>query len=207
MLHALPNIDAINYTGFLISNSPIFHHTEWHSTLLKICSRARQNALVGSVNAQLDAMLQTGKYTPELIRSNGRNVGSNLETWSARGHFKQRCIAIRKHMTLSAQKLKMRCAHKSDAADVCAKLKAVSKLIAIYIQPGLQKFGASRPLAHGRWGRPLSGPYITAAISQGLRYVPTIFDHQRCMNSGFMAQNLGPLARWSSRIIAKFAES
>jgi hypothetical protein len=34
-------------------------------------------------------------------------------------------------MTLSAQKLKMRCAHKSDAAAVCAKLKAMSKFIAI----------------------------------------------------------------------------
>jgi hypothetical protein len=38
------------------------------------------------------------------------------------------CIALRKHMTLCAQKLKMRCAHKSGAAAVCAKLKAMSKL-------------------------------------------------------------------------------
>jgi hypothetical protein len=36
-------------------------------------------------------------------------------------------------MTLCAQKLKMRCAFKSDAAAVCAKLKTVSKLIAIYL--------------------------------------------------------------------------
>jgi hypothetical protein len=36
-------------------------------------------------------------------------------------------------MTLSAQKLKMRRAHKSDAAAVYAKLKAMSKLIAIYL--------------------------------------------------------------------------
>jgi hypothetical protein len=34
-------------------------------------------------------------------------------------------------MTLRAQKLKMRCAYISDAANVCAKLKAMSKLIAI----------------------------------------------------------------------------
>jgi hypothetical protein len=36
-------------------------------------------------------------------------------------------------MTLRVQKLKMRCAHKSDAAAVCAKLQAVSQLIAIYL--------------------------------------------------------------------------
>jgi hypothetical protein len=36
-------------------------------------------------------------------------------------------------MTLSAQKMKMRYTHKSNAAVVCAKLKAVSKLIAIYL--------------------------------------------------------------------------
>jgi hypothetical protein len=33
-------------------------------------------------------------------------------------------------MTLCAQKFKMRCARKSDAAVVCAKMKAMSKLIA-----------------------------------------------------------------------------
>jgi hypothetical protein len=38
-------------------------------------------------------------------------------------------------MALSAQKLKMRCAHKSDAAAVRAKLKAMSKLITIYLYP------------------------------------------------------------------------
>jgi hypothetical protein len=36
-------------------------------------------------------------------------------------------------MTLCAQKFKMRCAHKSDAAAVCAKLKAMSKLVALYL--------------------------------------------------------------------------
>jgi hypothetical protein len=40
---------------------------------------------------------------------------------------------VRKHVTLCAQKLKIRCAHKSDAAAVCAKLKVMSKLIAIYL--------------------------------------------------------------------------
>jgi hypothetical protein len=36
-------------------------------------------------------------------------------------------------MTLCAQKLKMRFAHKSDAAAAWAKLKFMSKLIAIYL--------------------------------------------------------------------------
>jgi hypothetical protein len=41
------------------------------------------------------------------------------------------CIAVRKHVTLRARKLKMRCALLSDAAAVCAKLKVLSKLAAI----------------------------------------------------------------------------
>jgi hypothetical protein len=36
-------------------------------------------------------------------------------------------------MTLCAKKLKMRCAHKLHAAAVCAKLKAMYKLTAIYL--------------------------------------------------------------------------
>jgi hypothetical protein len=43
----------------------------------------------------------------------------------------QSCITVRNHVTLSAQKLKIRCALKSDAAAVCAKLKAMSELVAI----------------------------------------------------------------------------
>jgi hypothetical protein len=39
----------------------------------------------------------------------------------------------RKHMTLRAQKLKTRCAHKSDATAVCVKLKTMSRLTAIYL--------------------------------------------------------------------------
>jgi hypothetical protein len=42
-----------------------------------------------------------------------------------------RCISVRKNMTLSGQKFKMCCAHMLDAAAVCAKLKAISKLTAI----------------------------------------------------------------------------
>jgi hypothetical protein len=42
------------------------------------------------------------------------------------------CIAVRKRMTLCAQKLKMRCAHKPGAVAVCTKLKAMSKP-AIYL--------------------------------------------------------------------------
>jgi hypothetical protein len=45
----------------------------------------------------------------------------------------QRCIAVRKRMTLCEQKLEMRCAHKSDGAAACEKLKAVSKFIVIYL--------------------------------------------------------------------------
>jgi hypothetical protein len=45
---------------------------------------------------------------------------------------KWKCIAARQHVTLCAQKLKMRCAHKSDAAAVCAKPKVMSKPIEIY---------------------------------------------------------------------------
>jgi hypothetical protein len=37
------------------------------------------------------------------------------------------------------------------------------------------KFGALCAAVHGHWGWPLSAPYI--AVSQGLRYVPTTFDH------------------------------
>lgn len=39
---------------------------------------------------------------------------------------------MRKHMTLYAQKLKMRCAYTSDVAAVCANLKTMSKLTAVY---------------------------------------------------------------------------
>jgi hypothetical protein len=43
-----------------------------------------------------------------------------------------RCITERKLMILCGQKLKMRCAHMPDAATELSKLKAMSKLIAIY---------------------------------------------------------------------------
>lgn len=43
----------------------------------------------------------------------------------------KRCIAVRKRMTLSAQKLKMRCVALSHAAAVNWKLNVMSKLIAI----------------------------------------------------------------------------
>jgi hypothetical protein len=36
-----------------------------------------------------------------------------------------RYVAVREHVTLCAQKLTMRCAYKSDAAVVCAKLKDI----------------------------------------------------------------------------------
>jgi hypothetical protein len=42
-------------------------------------------------------------------------------------------VAVREHMTLCVKNLKMRCACKSDAAVVCAKLKAMSKLTEIYL--------------------------------------------------------------------------
>jgi hypothetical protein len=45
----------------------------------------------------------------------------------------QRCVAVRQHMTLFAQKLKKRCADKSAAVAAWTKLKAMSKLIAIYL--------------------------------------------------------------------------
>jgi hypothetical protein len=44
---------------------------------------------------------------------------------------KHGCIAVRKHMTFSAQKFKMPCVALLHSAAVCAKLKAMSKRIAI----------------------------------------------------------------------------
>jgi hypothetical protein len=41
-------------------------------------------------------------------------------------------VSVRKHMTLSEQKFKMRCSHKSNAVAVCAKLKVVSRLTEFY---------------------------------------------------------------------------
>jgi hypothetical protein len=44
-----------------------------------------------------------------------------------------RCIAVRKHMTLRVQRLKMCCAHKLDTAALCMKLNVMSRLTAIYL--------------------------------------------------------------------------
>jgi hypothetical protein len=55
----------------------------------------------------------------------------NREEWKVGGVT--RGVSLQeKNMTLCAQKLKMRCAPKTDAAAVRAKLKAVSKLIAVH---------------------------------------------------------------------------
>jgi hypothetical protein len=43
-----------------------------------------------------------------------------------------RGVSLQENATLCAQKLKTRCAHKSDAAVVCAKLKAMFKFVGIF---------------------------------------------------------------------------
>jgi hypothetical protein len=47
--------------------------------------------------------------------------------------FLERCITVRKNRALCVQKMKMCCVLKSDAAAIYMKLKAMSKLIAIYL--------------------------------------------------------------------------
>jgi hypothetical protein len=40
-----------------------------------------------------------------------------------------------------------------------------------------KKFGTLHPVVNGCLGKSLSTPYVMDAVSQGLRYIPTTFDH------------------------------
>jgi hypothetical protein len=57
----------------------------------------------------------------------------------------------------------------------------------------LRQFGLSH---HAMHGRQVSAPYVTGLsfkMSEGLRYLPIAFDYCRCINSGFVAESMGPL--------------
>jgi hypothetical protein len=56
---------------------------------------------------------------------------------------------------------------------------------------------ASRSVVLGRRVRPVSAPYVTGCSSQGLRYVSYLqyFNNHWCINNGFTAESLGPLAK------------
>jgi hypothetical protein len=57
-------------------------------------------------------------------KQSSNNVNKAIILWS---NNQQSCIALRKHMTLSAQKFKMSCVALSHSTAVRAKLKAMSK--------------------------------------------------------------------------------
>jgi hypothetical protein len=60
--------------------------------------------------------------------------------------------------------------------------------------PEKEKFGASRPVVHGRRGDHFQRLMRTDAVSQGLRYVRKTFVHCRCIHCGFITETLGLLS-------------
>jgi hypothetical protein len=184
--HAVSNKTTI-YASVVIKCYRYIPHSMWHC----VPSYKVLKVIIPGANAQLDGILQFSEYILE-TRLSQYTLADNVPRCNP-PDFSLWSLLKGKVYTNEPHTINYL------SENIRHEITAIPVEMLQRVYPSVCRIPSSCSMDAG--GCHFQHPVRRDAVSQGLRCMPTIFDHHRCINSGFVAESQETLARESLYIL------